>query len=92
MGFENHGGRTYLKDRNLSFASVIKGHGNNSEDGTEGIYYKNSIGTYFHGPILSRNPHLADYLISKALLVDKLEELDDTFITQAHAASLALKQ
>lgn len=67
VGFENHGGRTYLADKKLAFATVIKGYGNNGEDETEGIFYKNSFGTYLHGPILPKNPELADYLIKKAV-------------------------
>ena len=67
VGFENHGGRTYLSDKKLAFAKVIKGFGNNGEDLTEGIFYKNSFGTYLHGPILPKNPELSDYLIKKAL-------------------------
>lgn len=67
VGFENHGGRTYLKDQSQSFAKVIYGFGNNGEDKTEGIHYKNSIGTYMHGPILPSNPELAVYLLEKAL-------------------------
>ncbi len=67
VGFENHGGRTYLRDKKLAFAKVVKGFGNNGEDLTEGIFYKNSFGTYLHGPILPKNPELSDYLIKKAL-------------------------
>lgn len=67
VGFENHGGRTYLADKSQAFAKVIKGFGNNGEDGTEGIHYKNSIGTYMHGPILPSNPELAVMLLEKAL-------------------------
>src|SRR3989339_1514457 len=67
IGFENHGGRTYLADKKLAFATVIKGYGNNGEDQTEGIYYKNSFGTYLHGPILPKNPELVDHLIEKAV-------------------------
>ena len=67
VGFENHGGRTYLRDKKLAFAKVIKGFGNNGEDLTEGIFYKNSFGTYLHGPILPKNPELSDYLIKKAV-------------------------
>ena len=66
VGFENHGGRTYLTDKKLAFAKVIKGYGNNGEDGTEGYLFNNSIGTYSHGPILPKNPELTDYLIKKA--------------------------
>lgn len=67
VGFENHGGRTYLADKKLAFAKVIKGNGNNGEDGTEGFLFKNSFGTYSHGPILPKNPEIADYLIKKAV-------------------------
>jgi hypothetical protein len=62
-GFENHGGRTYLKNTDEAFARVVTGFGNNGEDKTEGIHYKNSIGTYLHGPILPLNPELAVYLL-----------------------------
>lgn len=67
VGFENHGGRTYLDDPHTAFSIVIKGFGNNGNDKTEGILYKNSIGSYLHGPILPKNPQLADWLIQKAL-------------------------
>lgn len=95
VGFENHGGRTYLGKAAKPFAKVLKGHGNNSTDATEGVLYKNSIGTYFHGPILSKNPHLADYLIFKALNLDKqqietLPKIDDTLVLAAHTASKKL--
>ncbi len=65
VGFENHGGRTYHNYKPLG--RVIRGYGNNGKDGYEGIIYKNCIGTYLHGPILSKNPHLADFLIKSAL-------------------------
>jgi len=67
VGFENHGGRTYISDKSQTFAKVIKGHGNNGEDQTEGMIYKNAIGTYLHGPILPKNPEVADFLLEKAL-------------------------
>ena len=92
VGFENHGGRTYLGKEMTPFANIMIGHGNNSEDKTEGALYKNSIGTYFHGPILARNPHLADYLIAKGLGIDKLDELDDSLIIAVHTASEKFKQ
>jgi len=63
-GFENHGGRTHLGKTAKPFANIIKGFGNNGEDGTEGIVYKNAIGCYFHGPLLPLNPAVADYLLS----------------------------
>lgn len=88
VGFENHGGRTYLADKKLAFGKVIKGFGNNGKDKTEGIMYKNSIGTYLHGPILPKNPKLADFLIQKALEKKygkkiKLPSLDDSIELKA---------
>ncbi|MGH7245766.1 MAG: type 1 glutamine amidotransferase, partial [Candidatus Levyibacteriota bacterium] len=67
VGFENHGGRTRLGKDVKPLAKVLKGFGSNAEDGTEGAVYKNTIGTYFHGPILPKNPELADWLLQKAL-------------------------
>ena len=66
IGFENHGGRTYL-GKVSALGKVIKGYGNNGEDGTEGAFYQNAIATYAHGPLLPKNPFLADWLIQKAL-------------------------
>ena len=87
-GFENHGGRTILGKNAKPFAKVIKGFGNNGEDGTEGVVYKNAIGCYFHGPFLPKNPQVADYLIKKALEIKYkkeviLEPLDDTLEKKA---------
>jgi lipid II isoglutaminyl synthase (glutamine-hydrolysing) len=92
VGFENHGGRTYLQYNSLPMANILMGYGNNAEDHTEGVHFKNSLGTYFHGPFLARNPHIADYLIAKALGVATLTPLDDTFAKAAHTASQKLKQ
>ncbi|MDY7012263.1 MAG: cobalamin biosynthesis protein CobQ, partial [Cyanobacteriota bacterium] len=62
VGFENHGGRTYLGDVQ-PLGKVIKGYGNNGEDGTEGAFYGNAIATYSHGPLLPKNPFVADWLL-----------------------------
>ncbi|HXZ82118.1 MAG TPA: hypothetical protein VED84_00015 [Acidimicrobiales bacterium] len=67
VGFENHGGRTYLHDGSQPLGRALAGGGNNSEDGWEGCVYKNAIGTYLHGPALPKNPRLADHLILTAL-------------------------
>jgi len=67
VGFENHGGRTYLGKKVKPLGKVIKGFGNNGEDQTEGSIYKNSFCSYFHGPILPKNPEFADLLIKLAL-------------------------
>ncbi|WP_251861224.1 type 1 glutamine amidotransferase [Clostridium sp. Marseille-Q2269] len=81
VGFENHSGRTYIG--NLKpLGSVIAGYGNNGEDKQEGCIYKNTFGTYFHGSLLSKNPELADRLLSIAIKNKydediELEPLDD---------------
>ncbi len=85
VGFENHSGKTYLKPGNQPLGQVIKGFGNNGEDKTEGCVYKNAIGCYMHGSLLPKNPHLADWLLEKALKI-KLEPLDDSLELQAHQA------
>ena len=87
-GFENHGGRTYLGPGAEPLGRVIKGFGNNGEDGLEGVRRDNLIGTYLHGPLLPKNAWLADELIERALARrygkrPELEPLDDTF---EHAA------
>jgi CobQ-like glutamine amidotransferase family enzyme len=81
-GFENHSGRTYLKNNQQSLGVVRRGNGNNGEDKTEGARTNNAIGTYLHGPVLPNNPQLADSLIMLALQrrgVDfRPKKLDDT--------------
>lgn len=67
IGFENHGGRTYLASNEQPLGKVLKGHGNNGSDNGEGVIYKNTYGSYFHGPILPRNPKLAIHLLNLAL-------------------------
>lgn len=67
VGFENHSGRTYLGSQVEPLGKMIKGYGNNGEDGTEGVRFKNTFGTYSHGPVLPKNPDFADLLIKKAL-------------------------
>lgn len=93
VGFENHGGRTYLGSKMKPLARVIKGFGNNGEDGFEGAIYKNSIGSYFHGPLLPKNPHIADWLLVAALFQKYkrailLSELDDELEHRAHQSIL----
>ncbi len=93
VGFENHGGRTYLGKGIKPFGQVLKGFGNNGKDKTEGAIYINSIGTYLHGPILPKNPQIADFLIEKALGIKyrkkiKLEKLNDSFEQKARKSVL----
>lgn len=92
VGFENHGGRTYHDYSTLGL--VIQGYGNNGKDGLEGMVYKNCLGTYLHGPVLPKNPHLADHIIISALKrkydIDKLDKLDDKQEFSAHESVLEL--
>lgn len=78
VGFENHGGRTYLGKSASPFAKVVRGFGNNGEDGTEGVVYKNAVGCYFHGPFLPKNPKIADIFIQKALQKKYKKEIELT--------------
>ena len=66
VGFENHSGRTYINDL-LPLGKVQVGYGNNGEDGYEGCVYKNTFCSYFHGSLLSKNPELADRILTLAL-------------------------
>lgn len=86
VGFENHSGKTFLGKEVSSLGKVLIGHGNNDEDGQEGVRYRNVFGTYLHGPLLPKNPHFADLLLELATrrrgwdsclskLNDRLEEL-----------------
>lgn len=80
-GFENHGGRTFING-NRPLGNVLFGFGNNGKDGAEGVLYKNVVGTYLHGPLLPKNPHICDYLLGNALERKygkrELAPLDDT--------------
>lgn len=87
VGFENHSGQTYLKSGATALGKVIKGFGNNGEDELEGCVYKNAIGCYMHGSLLPKNPHLADWLLEKALNI-KLKPLDDILELKAHGSQL----
>jgi lipid II isoglutaminyl synthase (glutamine-hydrolysing) len=92
-GFENHGGRTFLGPTAEPLGRVLKGFGNNGEDGLEGVRRDNLIGTYLHGPLLPKNAWLADHLIALALERrygdrPKLEPLDDALENAAHHSVL----
>lgn len=73
VGFENHGGRTYLGEVE-PLGEVVAGHGNNGRDGGEGARRLNAYGTYLHGSLLPKNPWLTDQLILEAV-----RRVDDTF-------------
>ncbi len=69
IGYENHAGRTKLGDGVEPFGRVSSnsGHGNDDSSGCDGVHYRSCIGTYLHGPLLGKNPAVADYLIAAAL-------------------------
>lgn len=80
IGFENHGGQTYGGE-DFALGEVIFGNGNYTSSKYEGFYRENLMGTYVHGPLLPKNPELADFILKKALQKRhesvELAELDD---------------
>jgi hypothetical protein len=91
-GFENHAGRTFLDEGGEPLGRVLAGFGNNGEDGFEGCRLGGAVGTYLHGPLLPRNPWLADWLLVRALARRSgdqpvLEPLPDDFETSAQKVS-----
>ena len=93
VGFENHSGRTYLGEGVTPFMKVVKGHGNNGKDGTEGVRYKNTFGTYSHGSFLPKNPEVTDLLLELALKRKYgedyvLKPIDDLGAKEAREAAL----
>jgi CobQ-like glutamine amidotransferase family enzyme len=94
VGFENHGGRTFVGDGARPLATVRFGYGNNGFDKTEGAVRKNAYGTYLHGSLLPKNPHFADHLLRSALRRRhgevELAPLDDALEEAAHAAAVRI--
>ncbi|MDQ4030436.1 MAG: glutamine amidotransferase [Actinomycetota bacterium] len=92
-GFENHAGRTHLDAAAEPLGRVVHGFGNDGESGFEGCRVARAIGTYLHGPLLPRNPWLADWLLRQALAhacggePPELEPLPDELEREAHAVS-----
>lgn len=90
IGYENHSGQTYLHGDTKPLAKVIRGAGNNMEDGHEGAIYHNVIGSYLHGSLLPKNPAIADFLIAKAVerkYNTMIEPLDDTLTRLARKSA-----
>jgi lipid II isoglutaminyl synthase (glutamine-hydrolysing) len=92
-GFENHAGRTLLDDGALPLGRVVHGFGNDGESGFEGCRAGRTIGTYLHGPLLPRNPWLADWLLAQALAhatggePQELDPLQDELEEEAHGVA-----
>ena len=82
VGFENHGGRTFIGSHK-ALGTVVSGYGNTGESGAEGVRYKNVFATYLHGPLFPKNPGLCDMVLKSALKrkysdFTELSQLDDT--------------
>jgi CobQ-like glutamine amidotransferase family enzyme len=92
VGFENHGGRTYLQGDTRPLGRVVSGFGNNGQDGTEGARAVNAFGSYVHGSLLPKNPDFADYLLELALQRRypgyELQPLDNSLEERAHVAAV----
>ena len=91
-GFENHAGRTHLGAGAVPLGTVLAGHGNDGRDGTEGVVRLRAIGTYLHGPLLPKNPWVADTLLGWALAhrtgeAVLLPALDDALEDRARAVA-----
>jgi lipid II isoglutaminyl synthase (glutamine-hydrolysing) len=97
-GFENHAGRTLLDEGAEPLGRVVAGVGNDGATGFEGCRLGRAVGTYLHGPLLPRNPWLADWLLAQAVAhatggdPPALEPLDDRLEAEAHAVSAARAQ
>lgn len=87
VGFENHGGRTYIGSH-TPLGKVLYGNGNNDNCEYEGVVYKNVVATYLHGPLLPKNPILADKILKNAVMRKygsaDFAVIDDTLETKAH--------
>lgn len=91
VGFENHSGQTVLEPSQAPLGRVTSGYGNDARSHKEGAIAGNAIGTYLHGPVLPKNPRLADDLLMNALSarygMTQLEPLDDS--VERAAANIA---
>jgi len=92
IGYENHSGQTFLGRGVKPLGQVQKGAGNNGQDATEGVRYRNVVGSYMHGSLLPKNPAIADFLIEHAV-IRKYGEftptvVDDRFAELARAVAL----
>ena len=92
IGYENHSGQTFLGKDVSPLGQIVRGAGNNGQDGTEGARYKNVIGSYLHGSLLPKNPQLAEFLIEQAV-VNKFGDftpavIDDSFAESAREIAL----
>jgi len=92
VGFENHSGKTYLGTGLQPLGRVLRGAGNNGEDGYEGVVHGNVFGTYLHGSLLPKNPHFADLLIERALQRKGIQRLAGLSSTEELAAHQSVSE
>jgi CobQ-like glutamine amidotransferase family enzyme len=95
VGFENHSGQTILESGQEALGQVKQGFGNNPKSRQEGAVNHNAVGTYMHGPLLPKNPVLADWLIQTALKrqgINDLAPLDDELELAAAKAAATRPQ
>jgi lipid II isoglutaminyl synthase (glutamine-hydrolysing) len=95
VGFENHSGETVLEVEQEALGVVKQGFGNDGKSRREGAVSGNAIGTYLHGPVLPKNPTLADHLLGVALRrhgVNELEPLDDSLELMAARVAMGRPQ
>lgn len=93
IGYENHSGQTYLAHNLRALGIVRLGAGNNLEDVSEGVRYKNVIGSYLHGSLLPKNPKIADFLIEQAIKnkngkFKKNSKIDDSLCQKAREIAM----
>lgn len=92
IGYENHSGQTFLGQNIKPLGIVRLGAGNNLNDVSEGVFYKNVIGSYMHGSLLPKNPKIADYLIEQAAInkfgIFKSNKIDDSICQLARLSAL----
>jgi CobQ-like glutamine amidotransferase family enzyme len=86
-GFENHGGRTTLGPGVAPLGHVTVGHGNGVAE-VDGVHAERIVGTYLHGPVLPRNPGLADHLLAWVVGADRITPLDDTLVEELRTERL----
>ncbi|MDQ6946213.1 MAG: glutamine amidotransferase [Actinomycetota bacterium] len=86
-GYENHAGVTRLGPTAQPLGRVLVGHGNDAGQGTEGVVDGHVVGTYLHGPVLARNPALADLILG--WVVGPLDPVDDAEVHALRAERIA---
>ncbi len=86
-GYENHAGVTRLGPTAHALGRVVVGHGNDAGQGSEGVVNGHVVGTYLHGPVLARNPALADLVLS--WVVGPLDPIDDSEVDTLRAERIA---